>query len=107
MVDQLTQIFGPKGSVPLPGMLSFAPLDRMNAVLVVSPQRAYVEQARQWIDRLDRGEDENRPQIYEYHVQNSRAADLAKVLTQPVLERSGDHGAAADGARHDRGRGRH
>lgn len=81
VVDQLTQIFGPKGSVPLPGMLSFAPLDRMNAVLVVSPQRAYVEQARLWIDRLDRGEDENRPQIYEYHVQNSRAADLAKVLT--------------------------
>ncbi len=81
VVDQLTRIFGPKGSVPLPGMLSFAPLDHMNAVLVVSPQRAYVEQARQWIDRLDRGEDENRPQIYEYHVQNSRAADLAKVLT--------------------------
>ncbi|HKT20345.1 MAG TPA: type II secretion system secretin GspD [Stellaceae bacterium] len=81
IVDQLTQIFGPKGSVPLPGMLSFAPLDHMNAVLVVSPQRAYVDEARQWIDRLDRGENENRPQIYEYHVQNSRAADLAKVLT--------------------------
>lgn len=81
IVDQLTQIFGPKGSVPLPGMLSFAPLDRMNAVLVVSPQRAYVDQARQWIARLDSGENENRPQIYEYHVQNSRAADLAKVLT--------------------------
>ena len=82
IVDQLTQIFGPKGSVPLPGMLSFAPLERMNAVLVVSPQRAYVDQARQWIARLDSGENENQPRIYEYHVQNSRAADLAKVLTR-------------------------
>jgi general secretion pathway protein D len=81
MVDQMTTIFGPKGSVPLPGMLSFAPLERMNAVLVVSPQRAYVEQARLWIERLDRGENDNKPHIYEYHVQNSRAADLAKVLT--------------------------
>jgi general secretion pathway protein D len=81
IADQLTTIFGPKGSVPLPGMLSFAPLDRMNAILVVSPQRAYVEQARLWIERLDRGENDNRPHIYEYHVQNSRAADLAKVLT--------------------------
>jgi len=81
IVDQLTQIFGPKGSVPLPGMLSFAPLEHMNAVLVVSPQRAYVDEARQWIDRLDHGESENKPRIYEYHVQNSRAADLAKVLT--------------------------
>jgi general secretion pathway protein D len=81
MVDQLTQIFGAKGSVPLPGMLRFAPLDHMDAVLVVSPQRTYVEQARGWIARLDRGQDDNQPQIYEYHVQNSRAADLAKVLS--------------------------
>jgi general secretion pathway protein D len=81
IADQLTTIFGPKGTVPLPGMLSFAPLERMNAILVVSPQRAYVEQARLWIERLDRGESDNRPHIYEYHVQNSRAADLAKVLT--------------------------
>lgn len=81
IADQLTTIFGPKGSVPLPGMLSFAPLQKMNAILVVSPQRAYVEQARLWIERLDRGENDNRPHIYEYHVQNSRAADLAKVLT--------------------------
>jgi general secretion pathway protein D len=82
VTDELTTIFGPKGSVPLPGMLSFAPLERMNAVLVVSPQRAYVEQARMWIERLDRGETDNRPQIFEYHVQNSRARDVARVLTQ-------------------------
>ncbi|HWE75570.1 MAG TPA: type II secretion system secretin GspD [Stellaceae bacterium] len=82
VADQLATIFGPKGSVPLPGMLSFAPLERMNAVLVVSPQRAYVEQARTWIERLDRGEADNRPKIFEYHVQNSRARDVAQVLTQ-------------------------
>src|SRR6185437_12914169 len=56
VADELATIFGPKGSVPLPGMLSFAPLERMNAILVVSPQRAYIEQARMWIQRLDRGE---------------------------------------------------
>ena len=82
VTDELTTIFGPKGSVPLPGMLSFAPLERMKAVLVVSPQRAYVEQARMWIERLDRGETDNRPQIFEYHVQNSRARDVAQVLTR-------------------------
>src|SRR6185437_2914612 len=82
VTDELTTIFGPKGSAPLPGMLSFAPLERMNAVLVVSPQRAYIEQARMWIERLDRGETNNRPQIFEYHVQNSRARDVAQVLTQ-------------------------
>ena len=82
VVDQLEQIFGSGGSVPLPGVLRFEPLDRMNAVLVASPQPAYIEQARQWIDRLDRGESESRPQIYEYDVQNSRATDLARVLNR-------------------------
>ena len=82
VTDELTTLFGPKGSVPLPGMLSFAPLERMNAILVVSPQRAYLEQARIWIERLDNGEAANKPQIYEYHVQNSRAADVAQVLTR-------------------------
>ena len=82
VTDELTTIFGPKGSVPLPGMLSFAPLERMNAVLIVSPQRSYIEQARMWVERLDRGETDNRPKIFEYHVQNSRARDVARVLTQ-------------------------
>ncbi len=79
---ELDTIFGAGGSVPLAGVLRFAPLDRMNAILAVSPQRAYLDEARRWIERLDKGADENTPRLYEYHVQNSRAADLAKVLSQ-------------------------
>jgi general secretion pathway protein D len=79
---ELNTIFGAGGSVPLGGVLHFAPLDRMNAILVASPQRAYLDEARRWIERLDKGADENTPRLYEYHVQNSRAADLAKVLSQ-------------------------
>jgi general secretion pathway protein D len=78
----LNTIFGPNGSVPLAGVLRFAPLERMNAILAVSPQRSYLEQAREWIERLDRGGDQNAPRLYEYHVQNSRATDLAKVLSE-------------------------
>lgn len=82
VVDQLDRIFGAGGSVPLPGVLRFEPLGRMNSVLVASPQPAYIEEARRWIDRLDHGASENQPQIYEYYVQNSRATDLARVLNQ-------------------------
>jgi general secretion pathway protein D len=81
IADELALIFGPNGTVPLASTLRFAPLERMNAILVVSPQRAYLDQARQWVERLDRGDDENTPRLFEYHVQNSRAADLAKVLS--------------------------
>lgn len=80
VVGQLEKIFGAGGATPLPGVLRFAPLDRMNAVLVVSPQRRYVDEARAWIERLDTGEGDNEPRIYEYHVENGRAADIAKVL---------------------------
>jgi general secretion pathway protein D len=79
---EAADIFGPNGTIPLPGVLRFAPLERMAAVLVVSPQRGYVDRARDWIERLDRGAFDNSPRIYEYHVQNSRAADLAKVLSE-------------------------
>jgi general secretion pathway protein D len=79
---ELNTIFGPNGSVPLAGVLRFAPLERMNAILAVSPQRSYLDQARAWIERLDKGGDENTPRLYEYHVQNSRATDLAKVLSE-------------------------
>src|SRR5579883_1674476 len=82
VVADLNSIFGPGGSVPLSGVLRFAPLERMNAVLAISPQRSYLDQARRWIERLDLGSDENTPRLYQYHVQNSRAADLAKVLSQ-------------------------
>ena len=82
VVDALQGIFGPNGTMPLGSVLKFAPLNRMDAILVVSPQRDYLDKARQWIVRLDRGEGASQPQIYEYHVQNSRAADVARVLTK-------------------------
>jgi len=81
LVEELRTMFGPQGSVPLAGLLSFEPLDDMNAILVISPQRAYLEQGRAWIERLDGGDADNTPRLFEYHVQNSRAADVAKVLS--------------------------
>jgi general secretion pathway protein D len=82
VASELNEIFGPNGGVPLAGVLHFAPLERMNAILAVSPQRAYLEQARSWVERLDHGSADNVPRLFEYHVQNSRAADLAKVLSE-------------------------
>jgi general secretion pathway protein D len=82
IANELNNIFGPNGTVPLAGVLRFAPLERMNAILAVAPQRAYIEQARDWIDRLEKGGEDNTPRLFQYHVQNSRATDLAKVLSE-------------------------
>ena len=81
VASELETIFAAGSGAPLAGLLRFVPIDRINSVLVISPQAAYLERVRSWIARLDQ-DDENTPRIYEYHVQNSRAADLAKVLSQ-------------------------
>lgn len=82
VAKDLDQIFGQGGSSPLAGMVRIVPLERLNAILVISPQRSYLAQVKSWLDRFDIGADEMTPRIFEYHVQNSRAADLAAVLTK-------------------------
>ena len=37
--------------------------------------------------RLDRGDQENTPQVFQYRVENSRAVDLARVLTALISGR--------------------
>ena len=71
-----------EGDSPLAGVIRFVPIERLNAVLVISSQPAYLERAETWIDRLDRGAEGTGRRIFVYHVQNSRAADLAEVLTR-------------------------
>jgi general secretion pathway protein D len=58
------------------------PIERLNALLVISPQRSYLAQVKTWIDRLDYGDDQTTPRLFEYRVQNSRASDMVAVLTQ-------------------------
>jgi general secretion pathway protein D len=81
IVEDLEKIFGDPAQGPLAGVLRFVPIERLNAVLVISPRSVYLEKARTWIARLDYGEDEV-PRIFVYYVENSRAADLAAVLTE-------------------------
>jgi general secretion pathway protein D len=82
IANELDAIFGEGGSGPLAGLVRIVPIERLNALLVISPQRGYLAQVKTWVDRLDYGDDQTTPRLFEYRVQNSRAADLAAVLTQ-------------------------
>jgi general secretion pathway protein D len=73
---------GGQGSSPLAGLVRIVPIERLNAILVISSQPAYLREMKTWIDRLDYGDDQTTPRFFNYYVQNSRAADLAAVLTQ-------------------------
>jgi general secretion pathway protein D len=82
IANELDDIFGEGGKGPLAGLVRIVPIPRLNAILVITSQRGYLAQVKTWIDRLDYGEDEVTPRLFEYKVQNSRAADLAAVLTR-------------------------
>jgi general secretion pathway protein D len=88
MAGQLEDIFGDAAEGPLAGALRIVPLERLNAILVITQQPAYLKEAKNWIDRLDAGNDETTPRLFQYYVQNSRATDLAAVLND-VLSSGG------------------
>ncbi len=59
----------------------------MNALLVVTPQPAYLDEAKKWIERLDKGGDGSGVRFYVYQVQNSRAERIGPLLQQAFTGR--------------------
>jgi general secretion pathway protein D len=79
---ELDQIFGSGEAGSEADVVRFVPIERLNAVLMVSAQPDYLDEAATWIRRLDRTGDGEEPQIYVYPAQNARAATLAEVLSE-------------------------
>ncbi|MBV8534602.1 MAG: type II secretion system secretin GspD [Alphaproteobacteria bacterium] len=82
VAKELTTILNGANGAAANGAVRVIPLERINSILLVSSQPKYIQQAQDWIDRLDSGIDESAARLYVYYVQNSRANDLAKVLGQ-------------------------
>lgn len=81
LAKELNEIIGGKAS-PLEGVVRIVPIDRLNAVLAISPQARYLDQLKKWVERLDRPSQSADRRIFVYHVQNGRASDLAGVLVK-------------------------
>jgi general secretion pathway protein D len=88
IVPELEKIFGEGGPTPLAGMFRFLPIERMNAVMVITPQPEYLLEAERWLGRLDRGGSEAGAQLFVYYVKNVKATDLAEKLTEIFAEGS-------------------
>jgi general secretion pathway protein D len=81
ITSELTDIFGMDAESPLAGMFRFVPLERLASVMVITPQEAYLEKARTWIETLDRGATGSGTQLYVYRVKNLEAQVLADYLS--------------------------
>ncbi|MCF6263965.1 MAG: type II secretion system secretin GspD [Xanthomonadales bacterium] len=82
VIPELEALFGNNDGSPLAGMFRFMPMERLNSVMVITPQPEYLSKAREWIERLDRGGGEASRRLYVYEVRNLEAADLADYLGQ-------------------------
>jgi general secretion pathway protein D len=80
LAPELDQIFGEESGSPLAGMFRFIPIERLNAILVITPQRRYLDEAERWITRLDQGGNQPGVRLYVYDVKNVKATDLADRL---------------------------
>ena len=89
LLPDLELVFGTKGESPLAGMFRFMPIEQTNQMIVITPQREYLKQAEEWLQRLDRGGAENSVQLYVYNVKNLKAPDLASYLSEIFLGTSG------------------
>ncbi|MGD9021451.1 MAG: type II secretion system secretin GspD, partial [Lysobacterales bacterium] len=81
ITSELTEIFGMDAESPLAGMFRFVPLERLASVMVITPQQAYLDKARKWIETLDRGATGSGTQLYVYRVKNLEAQVLADYLS--------------------------
>ncbi|HEX5304875.1 MAG TPA: type II secretion system secretin GspD [Dyella sp.] len=96
LMPKLDSLFGKDGNTPLAGMLRFIPIERTNALVVISTQPDYLREVGDWIARIDRGGG-NEPQLYVYDVRNIKASDLARYLAQIYADNAGGSAGAAGG----------
>src|SRR5262245_47382792 len=57
-------------------------IERLNSILVVTPNAAVFPEVEQWIQRLDQPKRTGGMQIFVYKVRNSKAVDIQRVLAE-------------------------
>ncbi|MCU7947738.1 MAG: type II secretion system secretin GspD [Candidatus Thiodiazotropha sp. (ex Cardiolucina cf. quadrata)] len=85
VIKELQSIIGTTDINPLQGMFRVVPIDEVNGVLVVTPQKRYLDTIADWIPRLDRIDTQESgiaQRLFVYRVQNGDASDLAVLLQQ-------------------------
>jgi general secretion pathway protein D len=79
--QDLDHVFGAAGQSPLAGIVRVIPIERMNALLIVTTQPRYLEMARTWLDRLDQsGGSSGGTRFFVYQVRNGKAENLAQLI---------------------------
>ena len=80
LVTELKNIFDEDKA--LAGLVRIVPIERLNALLVVTSRASYLQKVKEWVDRLDLETAGSGRRLFIYHVQNGKATELADVLAK-------------------------
>lgn len=90
LTADLDRIFGTGAQSPLAGIVRIIPIERMNGLLVITTQPRYLEEAKRWIERLDKsGGVAGGLRLNVYPVQHGKADKLAQLLGEVYGNRGG------------------
>ncbi|MDQ3287903.1 MAG: type II secretion system secretin GspD [Pseudomonadota bacterium] len=79
VVADLEKVFGEESQSPVAGMFRFMPVEGANAVMVITPQAAYLDDIQAWLERIDGAGDV--PQLFSHELKYIRARELAETLS--------------------------
>jgi general secretion pathway protein D len=80
IVDELRNIFTATRKEADADAIRFMALPRLNAIMVITRAGRYLDEARNWITRLDRVQDLNQRRIYVYNLQYAKAVQIGEKL---------------------------
>lgn len=81
LAQDLDKVFGPAAQSPLAGIVRVIPIERLNALLIVTTQPQYLEQAKAWMERIDSlGATSGGSRFFVYQVRNGKAENLAQLV---------------------------
>ena len=81
VATEIEKITGDTKKGPLAGLVRILPIDRLNAIMAITPQPSYLEEIASWVTRLDRYNPHRMGSIHVYRLQNVDAIELAKTLS--------------------------
>jgi general secretion pathway protein D len=91
MIEELERVFENREGGPGQGVISFQPISRMNAVMVVAKNPNMLKQTTQWVERLDRS-DTSGTTLRSYRLKYGNAAQIAKILSNIFVSKGGTGG---------------
>jgi general secretion pathway protein D len=83
LVGEIEKVIGAEGQTPFAGIVRLVPIERLNAILVITHQPKHMAAVRRLIEQFDWGTEASPGRrLYVYHVKYGKAENISAVLQE-------------------------